>query len=220
MDITYLGHACFKLRSSGASVVTDPFDSSVGLSLPKISADVVTVSHDHGDHNNVSAIQSTARREKPFIIDELGEYEVGGVSVFGVASYHDDEKGEKRGKNRIFSILLEGISVVHLGDLGHELSQKQLEEVNGVDVLLCPVGGVYTIDPGKAASIINAIEPSYVIPMHYKTDKHKQDVFGELATVDDFLKEMGVDNPERSDKLSVSRSTIPEETKVVVLEVK
>ena len=218
MDITYLGHSCFKLKSTGATVVTDPYENSLGFNLPSVSADVVTVSHDHGDHNNIKAVSRTARRDRPFVIDEIGEYEILGVSVFGVASYHDDEEGAKRGKNRIFSILIDGVSVVHLGDLGHQLSDKQVEQINGVDVLLVPVGGVYTIDPAGAAKVVADLEPAMVVPMHYKTDKHNPEAFGGLAGVDEFLKEMGVGNVERTDKLSVSRVSLPEETKVVVLE--
>ena len=218
MDITYLGHSCFKLKSTGATVVTDPYENSLGFNLPSVSADVVTVSHDHGDHNNIKAVSRTARRDRPFVIDEIGEYEILGVSVFGVASYHDDEEGAKRGKNRIFSILIDGVSVVHLGDLGHQLSDKQVEQINGVDVLLVPVGGVYTIDPAGAAKVVADLEPAMVVPMHYKTDKHNPEAFGGLAGVEEFLKEMGVGNVETTDKLSVSRVSLPEETKVVVLE--
>ena len=218
MDITYLGHSCFKLKSTGATVVTDPYENSLGFNLPSVSADVVTVSHDHEDHNNIKAVSRTARRDRPFVIDEIGEYEILGVSVFGVASYHDDEEGAKRGKNRIFSILIDGVSVVHLGDLGHQLSDKQVEQINGVDVLLVPVGGVYTIDPAGAAKVVADLEPAMVVPMHYKTDKHNPEAFGGLAGVEEFLKEMGVGNVERTDKLSVSRVSLPEETKVVVLE--
>lgn len=218
MDITYLGHSSFKLRSAGATVVTDPYGSDIGFAMPSVSADVVTVSHHHDDHDNVKAVSGTARREKPFIIDEVGEYEVGGVSVFGVKSYHDENKGADRGKNSIFSILIDGVSVVHLGDLGHELSDRQIEDINGVDILLIPVGGKYTINPSVAAKVVASLDPAIVIPMHYKTDKHDQKSFGELSEVADFLKELGVDNPERTDKLTVSRVGMPEEMKVVVLE--
>jgi L-ascorbate metabolism protein UlaG (beta-lactamase superfamily) len=200
------------------SVVTDPYGPGVGFSMPKVSADVVTVSHGHGDHNNVKGVAKTARRDKPFVIDAPGEYEVGGVSVFGVSTFHDGVKGKERGKNIVFSILLDGISVVHLGDLGHVLSQKRVEEINGVDVLLCPVGGSYTIGPDQATKVISALEPSFVVPMHYKTDKHDKKKFEKIAGVEEFLKEMGVEAAERADKLTVTKATLPEETKVVLLE--
>lgn len=219
MDITYLGHSCFKLRTAGASLVTDPFSNGIGMVMPKVSADVVTVSHDHDDHNNVGAITGTARREKPFIIDAPGEYEIGGVSVFGVDTYHDEVEGAKRGKNAVFSILMDGLSVVHLGDLGHELTSKQVQEINGVDILLCPVGGVYTIGPVEAAKVVTELEPSIVIPMHYKTPLLTGDAFADLKGVDDFIKELGVEQVERTDKLSVTKVSLPEEMRVVVLEV-
>lgn len=211
-----MGHACFKLRTASATVVMDPYSSGVGLSLPRVSADVVTVSHGHDDHNNFSAVSGTARRDKPFIIDAPGEYEVGGISVFGVSAFHDDKKGEDRGKNVIFSVLLDGISVVHLGDLGHKLSESQVAELNGVDVLLCPVGGVYTIGPKEVGEVVSAIDPSYLIPMHYKTDEHDAKLFSELATVDEFLSVFGSE-AKREEKLSVSRTSVPEELEVVVL---
>lgn len=218
MDITYLGHSCFKLRGSRASVVTDPYGPMVGWAMSKVSADVVTVSHGHDDHNNVKVVSGTARRDKPFVIDAPGEYEVMGVGVFGVGTYHDEVKGEKRGKNIVYSVLLDEVSVVHLGDLGHELSQRQVEEINGVDVLLCPVGGHYTIGPSVAAKVISALEPAIVVPMHYKTTKHDKKAFEKVAGVDDFLKEMGVGEVEELDKLSVSKSSLPEELKVVLLQ--
>jgi len=218
MDITYLGHSCFKLRSAGASVVTDPYSSKIGLTMPKVSADVVTVSHGHDDHNNVGAVTGTARRDKPFVIDAPGEYEIGGISVFGVDTFHDNEEGAKRGKNTVFSILIDGVSVVHLGDLGHELTDRQIGEINGVDVLLVPVGGFYTIGPVEAARVVGDLEPSILIPMHFKTDKHNPETFEKLVGVDEFLKELGVDQVERTDKLTVTKLSLPEEMKVVVLE--
>jgi L-ascorbate metabolism protein UlaG (beta-lactamase superfamily) len=199
-------------------VITDPFDKSVGLPTASLSADIVTVSHQHGDHNNVSLVKGTARRSDPFVIEYPGEYEILETSVFGVDSFHDVNKGEERGKNTMFVIHMDDVAVAHLGDLGEKLSDKQLEELNGVDVLLCPVGGVYTIDPEKAVETINAIQPGYVIPMHYKTNKHTGSAYTKLATVDDFLKEIGTSEPKRMGKLSVSSLSIPEETEVVVLE--
>lgn len=198
-------------------MITDPFGNDVGLKMPRLSADVVTVSHQHNDHNNVGAVKGTSRRDKPFIIDAVGEYEVGGISVFGVRTYHDDKKGEERGENYVFSVLMDGVSVVHLGDLGHVLKDAKVDELNGVDVLLCPVGGVYTIGPKEAVEVIQAVEPSIVIPMHYKTKDHDAKVFGELSEVEKFVEALGLE-AKREDSLSVSRSTLPEETELVVLE--
>ncbi|MFC1653277.1 MBL fold metallo-hydrolase [Patescibacteria group bacterium] len=217
MDITYLGHSCFKLRGKEASVVVDPYTKEVGFSLPSVSADIVAVSHDHFDHSNHKAIKGTSRRKEPFLINFPGEYEILGTSVFGIHSYHDDKKGEERGKNTMFVFHVDGVSVAHLGDLGQNLSDKQLEELDGVDVLLCPVGGVYTIGPKQAVDTISTIQPSYVIPMHYKTSKHAGKAFAEVGSLDDFLKEMGTTDAKKLDKLAVSPLSLPEETEVVVL---
>lgn len=219
MDITYQGHSCFKLRGKEATIVTDPFNKKeVGFDLPSLSADIVTTSHDHLDHNNVGAVKGTSRRSEPFVIQYPGEYEIMGASVFGVGSFHDNSKGEKKGKNTMFVAHIDGISVAHLGDLGEEkLSDKQLSELGGVDVLLCPVGGFYTIGPKEASVIINAIQPSFVIPMHYKTKKHS-DTFDKVSTLEDFLKEFGATEAKRQEKLSVSALSLPEETEVLVLE--
>ena len=217
MDITYLGHSSFKLKVANATLVTDPYNKSVGFSFPRTSADIVTISHAHEDHNNKDAVNTTARRDKPFIIDSPGEYEVGGTSVFGVPSFHDDQEGELRGPNTIFSILMEGISVVHLGDLGHLLKQSQLSELNGVDVLLCPVGGHYTIDRKKVTELINQLEPSILIPMHYKTPNHNQDTFKEVGTLEEFIKDFGTE-PQTMEKLSVTKASLSEDLQLVVLE--
>lgn len=216
MEITYLGHSSFKLKGKAGTVVTDPFDEYVGFSFPSTSADIVTVSHDHKDHNNVKPISGTARRNNPFIVDHAGEYEVQGISVFGVKTAHDANGGVERGTNTVFSILIDNIKVCHLGDLGHELTQEQINEIGSVDVLLVPVGGVFTIDPKLAVKTIHTLEPSYVIPMHYQTNKHNKDVFGELSTLEDFLKEYGAEvKPEA--KISVAKERLPEETELVVL---
>lgn len=216
MDISYLGHAGFKLKGAGVSVVMDPFGSSVGFEFSRTSADVVTVSHGHEDHNNVSAVSGTARRKKPFLIDKPGEYEVGGVSVFGISTYHDDQKGKERGKNIVFSVMLEEVTVAHLGDLGHELSDRQVAELNGVDVLLCPVGGHYTIGPKVAMKVIAAVEPSVLVPMHYRTGKHDKKVFSQVAPLEEFLKEFGGE-AKKQEKLSITRASMPEEMELVVL---
>ena len=217
MTITYHGHSTFKIKGKIGTVVTDPFDDSIGLTLPKMSADIITISHDHQDHNAVQSLTGTARRKNPFIVKQAGEYEVGGISVFGVQSFHDEKGGVERGSNKIFTSLVDGIRVCHLGDLGHELTPEQLEEIGSVDVLLCPVGGVYTIGPDKAVKTIRAIEPGIVIPMHYKTERHNQDVFGDLKTLEDFLKVYGV-SPTPIPKLDISsKSSIPEETELVIL---
>ena len=150
------------------------------------------------------------------MITEQGEYEVGGISVFGVQTYHDANQGVERGLNSVFTILLDDIRVCHLGDLGHALTADQLEAIGAVDVVLCPVGGQMTIDPAQAVQTIHALEPAYVIPMHYQTADHDPQLFGELKTLENFLQEYGMDAPPVP-KLHVEKTSLPEETELVVL---
>jgi len=208
MDITYLGHSSFKLKGKEASVITDPYSNETGLKYPKVEADIVTISHEHTDHNNFKAVGG-----EPKIINGAGEYEIGGVSIFGVPSYHDEKGGEERGRNTIYVINVDGVNVCHLGDLGHKLTAEELEEIGTVDVLLIPVGGVFTIDAAGAVEVVSQLEPSIVIPMHYKTEGLKY----ELGPVEDFLKEIGTE-PLKDSKLTVTPATLPEAMQVVLLE--
>lgn len=215
MDITYFGHSSFRLRGKSADVVTDPYDSSmVGLKFPKnISADIVTVSHEHPDHNAISAVEGS-----PFIISGSGEYEVKGVAIVGIPSFHDDEKGKARGKNTIYRFEIDGMNIVHLGDLGHLLTAEDVDGLDGVDILLVPVGGFYTIDASTATKVISEIEPSIVIPMHYGRPELIQKSFGELTPLSVFLKEMGKTETTPVLKLSITKDKLPEEMQVVVLQ--
>ena len=215
MDITYLQHSCFKLKGKNGTVVTDPFQPSIGIKLPSVSADMVTISHGHDDHNALDLVSGTARRPKPFYVTEPGEYEVAGISVFGTPMFHDAQNGAERGRNTAFTVLMDDVRICHLGDLGHELSAAQLEELGTVDVLLCPVGGFFTIDPKLAVKVIQQLEPSYIIPMHFRTDAHSE-LFAQLFTLADFLKEYGV-SPTPQPKLVVEKGKLPEETELVVL---
>jgi L-ascorbate metabolism protein UlaG (beta-lactamase superfamily) len=216
MILTYHGHSAFKLKGNRGTVVTDPYDDSIGFSMPRFSADVVTVSHQHPDHNSMDKITGTARRSKPFLVDQPGEYEVGRISVFGLPSFHDDVAGADRGTNTIFTILIDDMKVCHLGDLGHELTADQLEALGDIDILLCPVGGFYTIGPEQAVKVVRAIEPSIVIPMHYRTPGHDAKMFEGVNSLDDFLNEYGM-GPTPVDKLDISSSQLPEETELIVL---
>ena len=164
MKITWHGQSCFKIAIKDVTLVTDPFGKDIGLKPPHFEADIVTVSHDHHDHNNVSALRGT-----PFVVDGPGEYELKGVAISGISSFHDNKEGQERGKNTIFIIEAEEMRICHLGDLGEKkLTDNQLEEIGDIDILMIPVGGVYTIDSEEAAGIISQIEPRIVIPMHYK----------------------------------------------------
>ena len=214
MDITYLGHASFRIRGKSTVVVTDPYSPDVGLKFPKhIEADIVTVSHDHGDHNCVSQVEGS-----PFVIKGPGEYEIKGVGVVGFSTFHDEQKGELRGRNTMYRIEIDGISIVHLGDLGHMLSNDDIEALDGVNVLLVPVGGLHTIDATRASQIVNEIEPSIVIPMHYGRPELNQKIFGQLLPLATFLKEVGKEDLVPVPKLNISKDKLPAETQVVVLE--
>lgn len=193
--------------------MTDPYDSDIGFKMPKVEADIVTVSHEHKDHSFIKAVKG-----EPFVISEPGEYEIKGVEILGFSSFHDENGGKKRGENTIFCFKVDDFSIVHLGDLGHKLTPEQIENLNEVDILLIPVGGVYTIDAATAREAINQLEPKIVIPMHFRTKKHDEKLFKELDGVDVFLKEMGEEKlpPQRKLKIK-SRSELPEERKVVVL---
>ncbi len=211
MYINWLGQSCFKLQDKigpdGVLLVTDPYSDEIGLKMPRFEADIVTVSHGHFDHNNTGAI-----RGNPFIIDTAGEYDIKGVFVEGVESWHDSKAGGERGKNIIYRIEMEDISITHLGDLGHILDTKQLEKLEGTDILLIPVGGKYTIDAAKAVEVISQIEPRIVVPMHYKVPGLKADLDG----VDKFVKELGL-KPRAEEKLKITKKDLPQEDMELVV---
>ncbi len=215
MDITYLGHSSFRMRGKDASVVTDPFDPKmVGLKFSGVKADIVTVSHDHKDHNYVDGVKEAEK-----VVNGPGEYEIKGVSILGYGTFHDSEKGEKRGKNTVYVYEFDNLRIAHLGDLGHKLPEDLLEEIGDIDILLIPVGGVFTIDSALAIETVQAIEPSIVIPMHYQQKGLNQATFSELAPVESFLQDIGLP-VEKMGKLSIKQSDFIEETKrVVVLDI-
>jgi len=211
MIITWQGHSCFKIQdktgTDGLILMTDPYDKSIGLKLPNFEADIITISHDHDDHNNVSAF-----RGQPFVVESAGEYDVKGVMIEGVTSYHDEKAGAERGDNIIYRIEMDDITVCHLGDLGHVLNNKQLERLAGIDILLIPVGGKYTLDAKSAVEVISQIEPRIVIPMHYKTKDLKIDLDG----IDKFIKELGIE-PTYEEKLKITKKDLPAEDMELVI---
>ena len=209
MDITWLGHSCFRIRGSHATVITDPYSPSLGYSLGKTTARIVTVSHQHPGHSYVQGIGG-----QPRVVDGPGEYEISGVLIIGIATFHDGEGGRKRGKNTVYLMEIDEISVCHLGDLGHVLSGEQVEEIDNVDVLLLPVGGVSTIDAPVAAEVVRQLEPKAVIPMHYKTPA----LSWELEPVERFLKEIGAKEVNPQPKLSLTKSNLPVTTQVFLLD--
>jgi L-ascorbate metabolism protein UlaG (beta-lactamase superfamily) len=216
-DIQYLGHACFRIRGRDGIVLTDPFDRSVGLDIGRPTAHIVTLSHKHPDHANVAAVRPM--RDQLFLIDGPGEYEVGGVMITGVRTFHDKNKGDERGVNTVYVIHMDDIVFCHLGDLGHELTTAQIDEIGSVDVLFIPVGGGETIGPAEAVSVIGQLEPRIVVPMHYALEGQRTFDM-DLAPLDGFVHELGLKDVTAEEKLTVTPASLPaegEETRVVVM---
>jgi L-ascorbate metabolism protein UlaG (beta-lactamase superfamily) len=214
MEITWFGHSCFRLRDRAATVVTDPYGKDIGLLLPRVRADVVTVSHDADDHNYIKGVKSGFKA-----LTGPGEYEVSGVFVTGLELRGERKKGKgpEKPRNTVFLFEFEDLTVCHLGDLDHVPTQAQVEEALGeVDVLLIPVGGSESLNAAQASEVVSLLEPHIVIPMHYKV----KDLTLKLDPVSKFLKEMGLDKITTQETFKVSRSGLPEETQVVVLELK
>lgn len=207
VEIINLGHASFKLSGKTISIVCDPFKESVlGLKFPKVEADVVTVSHEHEDHSNRTGVKGDY-----ICFDSPGEYEIKGAEIVGIKSYHDDKMGAERGLNTIFVYKIDDVKICHLGDLGHELTPEQIEKIDGIDVLIIPVGGKYTIDAKQAAKVISAIGPKIVIPAHYKAGK-----MTDLDPVDEFVKEMGTE-PKKVSDLKVKQKELADTLEVYIL---
>ena len=216
MNIQYYGHSCFKITTKPAgrgqeevTIFLDPFDKAVGLRPPQGSADVVLVSHNHHDHNNVEALKG-----EPRALDIPGEYSLSGVNILGIESFHDDKGGEERGRNTIFLLESEDLKICHLGDLGCDLTSKQLDKIDGVDVLMIPIGGKYTLDGEGAVNIIKKIEPSIVIPMHYKMNGST------IKDIDDekkFCNEIGNCPAEKVSKLNIKKKDLEGKSMEVVL---
>lgn len=214
MDITYLGHSSFRIKTKTAVVIIDPFDPQmVGLKFPSQEADIVTISHDHKDHNALEKITGVKK-----VISGPGEYEIMGVSIMGYKTFHDKANGAERGKNTIYVYEADGLRLCHLGDLGHAMSEDLINEIGDIDVLMVPVGGEFTIGPKEASELVGKIEPFFVIPMHYGETNLNQAEFAKLEPVETFLKESALPT-EQMDKFTIKKEDILEDqnTKVVVL---
>jgi len=211
MVITWYGQSCFKITSGDLTIAVDPFSKEIGLTPPRFKADILLVSHEHYDHANVETIPEGA-----FVIRGPGEYEVKGVYIRGVETFHDKAQGKERGLNTAFLIEAESIRILHLGDFGEkEVRGSVSDEIGDVDILLIPVGGTYTIDEEDASRIVKQIEPRFAIPMHYKIPGLKINLSG----VEPFLKEMGAAKVVAQEKLVVKKKDMEEEgkTEVVIL---
>jgi len=211
MDIYWHGQSCFEIKTPSnqaekKKIVIDPYTKDYGLRLPKLEADLLLITHDHKDHNNVKGVDGT-----PFVIKGAGEYEIKSIFIHGIPASH----GEDLGETNIYTIEVEGIRVCHLGDVGQQLTDDQVEKIGDVDILMVPIGGQYTVDGEGAQKIIKQIEPKVVIPMHYditglKLEKKLDDVKG-------FLKTMGYDNITPESSFKVKKGGLPPEMKIVVL---
>ncbi len=212
MDIEWYGQSCFRLREGGVTIITDPYDKSIGYTLPRLKADIVTVSHDAPGHAAASAVKGD-----PKVLDRPGEYEVKGVFITGIQTWRGaGGGGEAKEENTVFVFEFGSITVCHLGDLAKVLTQAQVEAMPSIDVLLAPVGGGGALDADKAAEVVSLLEPRVVIPMHYATPY----LSFKLDPLSKFLKEMGVTEHAPQESLRLVRSELPEETQVMVLECK
>lgn len=212
MEITWYGHACFRLRDRNTSVITDPYDKTLGLSLPRPKADIVTISHASPHHNYTAGVKGEFK-----VVDGPGEYEIGGVFITGIHLTAPKKKSDDdAAQNNIYVIYIEDIAVCHLGDLSHVPTQNQVEDLGSIEVLMVPVGGQNALNAAQAAEVISFIEPYIVIPMHY----HLPDLTIKLDPVDKFLKEMGLAKVDTVDMLKLTKANLPEETQIVLLEAK
>lgn len=211
MEIDWFGLSCFRLRSREASVITDPYEKSIGLKLPRPRGDIVTISHNHAGHDNADGVAGN-----PKVINGPGEYEISGVFITGVQTYHDKRNGKDRGKNTVYAINIEGINVCHLGDLGHVPTQTQADEIGQVDILLVPVGGGNALNASDAAEVVSLFEPMIVIPMHYRVP----DLSVKLDPVEKFIKEMGMKAPPPIESLNLKRDGLAKEMQIIMLDMK
>ena len=202
------------------TVVTDPYGLVAGKFPKDVTADIVTVSHGHEDHNAMTNVRSTLANNSVFFIQYPGEYEIKEVSIIGIPCWHDEKKGEERGKNTIYVVEIDGLRIAHLGDLGEKLTAGQLEEMGAIDVLLVPVGGVFTIDAKTAAEVIKQVDPLVAIPMHFQDEGLDAKTFGGLSAVGDFLKAMDRPNVEPMTKYTVSADRLPSEFTLIWLQKK
>ena len=207
-EIRWYGHNCFRIRGKEATVMTDPVGKNTGYSMTRQTADIVTLSHEHAGHINLNAVKPDYQ-----VIQGPGEYEMHEVFVTGIRTYHDDKKGALRGYNTAYVIELEGLRFAHLGDLGHNLTESQAEELDNVDVMMIPVGGGTTLNAELAADLVSRLGPKAVIPMQYQTPTGDS----ELATVDAFVKLLGVAAPEPIEKLTLKASDLTDTIQIFLL---
>lgn len=210
MKLKWLGHACFLLTSdNGVRILTDPFNEKVGYALPEVETDIVTVSHNHGDHNYTAVV-----RGEFFFIDQPGNFLHKNIEIKGINSFHDSEEGSLKGRNIIFRFRIDGLSVIHLGDLGHVLRSNQVEEIGRVDILLVPVGGHYTIDASSALQVVHQLKPEIIVPMHFRTEAGG----ASLAPVDSFLEKAGGGRILGKQEIELTRDNLHDNAGIIILD--
>ena len=212
MKVKWLGHASFLITSQdGAKIITDPYSTGMGIDYGEIkeAADVVLISHEHPDHNNVKAVKGN-----PQAINSPGTKAVKGIEFKGIATFHDESQGKERGPNTAFTFTVDGVKACFLGDLGHQLTGEEAGQIGKIDILMIPVGGFYTIDAANATKICDALKPKVVIPMHFKTDKCAYPI----ATVEDFLKGKNNIRREKTSEVTFSKDKLPSATEILVLQ--
>lgn len=212
MKIKWLGHSCFLITSeNGIRILTDPYDDSVGYPVPSVSADIVTSSHNHHDHNNFKCVLGDFK-----IVNETGDHSVKGINIRGTAAFHDEVGGQKRGNNIIFTIEVDGLSICHCGDLGHVPDNETIKRIGRADLLMLPVGGFYTINAAEAAEVRKQLKPVITFPMHYKIDNVKYPI----DTVDVFLALGGSYSKVKKTEIEINRNNLNEMSEIIVLDYK
>jgi len=209
VEITFLGHSCFRLRTKEVTVITDPYQVAPGRPAARAQGEIVTISHDHPGHNNAAGVGGAPR-----VIQGPGEYEIRGVLITGVATFHDSVSGRERGRNTVYVIQMEDVRLCHLGDLGHVLTTEQVDEIGTVDVVFVPARGA-ALEMSRTSEVISQIEPNIIIPMHFPSTDEEG-----LASIEKFCHEMGLRQIAPEPKLNVTKASIPQETQVVVLDVR
>ena len=209
MEISWLGHSCFYIKGAEKTVITDPYSPDLGYTPQELQADIVTISHPHPGHSYIEGINGNPKQ-----IKGPGEYDIGGVFITGIATFHDEEKGKTRGDNTLYIIEMDNMVLCHLGDLGHPLTPGLVEKIGTIDILFLPVGERSTISTTTAAEILKQLNPPIAIPMHYKIPI----LSGDLEPVDKFLKEMGIKDSTIKAKLNIKESHKSDTTQIIVLD--
>lgn len=214
MEIWYLGHSCFRLRTKNGVIVTDPYDPKIGFKMPRVQAEIAAISHDHLDHNRADLVEGS-----PKVLRWPGEYEIKEIFITGFPSYHDKQQGQERGENVIFLFETEKIKICHLGDLGEKPAARILEAIHSSDILFLPVGGAFTLSPQEAAALAKELEPKIIIPMHYQIPELTGNLKENLAPLSEFEKAWG-QKAEALPKLNISQDDLilSERIRVIALE--